>query len=209
MWVIFLNEKQYFLYFFLKWSKFYFDFSLIFVLLPFLGAFIYLDAVLFLYSFIKDKLICVLQDMLPGLVLKLKFCLLKKLPVSLIFREDKQLVFYLIQYLFWMWPSVNTFANPWDSSVLAESTLFLPKELYFKKNKKLKRHQHVNWSAHAQPCCGDINKPACVSDRSRQMNNTHTHRAALAHCLPKKPDDQTLAGCPEGQQRKNQKIMLH
>lgn len=115
---------------------FYFNFSLIFVLLPFLGAFIYLDAVLFLYSFIKDKLICVLQDMLPGLVLKLKFCLLKKLPVSLIFWEDKQLVFYLIQYLFWMWPSVNTFANPWDSSVLAESTLFLPKELYLKKKKK-------------------------------------------------------------------------
>lgn len=74
-------------------------------------------------------------------------------------------------------------------------------------NKTLKRQQHVNWSAHAQTCCGDINKPACVPDRSRQMNNTH--RAALAHCLPKKPDDQTLACCPAGQQQKNQKIMLH
>lgn len=127
----FWNEKQCFLYFFLKWAKFCFFFDIC----TFLGEFIYLDAVLFLYSFIKDKLICVLQDMFPGLVVKLKFCLLKKLPGSLIFWEDKQLVFYLIQYLFWMWPSVKTFANPWDSSVLAESTLFLPKELYLKKKK--------------------------------------------------------------------------
>lgn len=54
---------------------FLFDVSLIFEVLPFLGAFIYLDAVLFLYSLIKDKLICVPQDMFPDFVLKLKFSL--------------------------------------------------------------------------------------------------------------------------------------
>lgn len=154
---------------------FLFEISLIFVVLLFLGASICLDAVLFLYSLIKDKLICVLQDMFPGFVLKLKFSpFFFKVASKLHFREDKWFVVYLIQYLFWMLYSVKTFANPWDSSAC-----ILPKRAVFQLTgmgiKTLKRQQHINWSTHAQTCCGNINKPACVPDWSRQMNNTHTH----------------------------------